>query len=172
MRQETQASPVYLDNQVLKVSQGPQEALDVQGLMAPEEREGTRVSEASLDLKVSLDPEGTLEFQVSQGRVLMGPGVRMVSQGVLEPKASLGRCLELAVEFLERTVCQECLETRASLGHLEDLEDLVLMDVLVFLVEKARVELMVVPVFLAFLDFQVILTVALLVHLDLLAAED
>lgn len=40
--------------QVLKVSQDSQEALDVQGLMGPKEREGTPASEASLGLQVTL----------------------------------------------------------------------------------------------------------------------
>lgn len=92
VRQETQAIPVSLDNQVLKVNQGCKGPLDVQGLMAPKEKEETPAPEACVDLKVSLDPEGTLVFQVSQGRVLMGPGVRTVSQAVLEPRASLERC--------------------------------------------------------------------------------
>lgn len=55
----------------------------------------------------------------------MGPGVRTVSQAVLEPRASLERCLELHLDFLDRTVYQEFLETRASREHLEDSESLV-----------------------------------------------
>lgn len=171
MRQETQAIPVSLDNQVLKVNQGSKGPLDVQGLMAPKEKEETPAPEACVDLKVSLDPEGTLVFQVSQGRVLTGPGVRTVSQAVLEPRASLERCLELHLDFLDRTVYQEFLETRASREHLEDPESLDLMDVLVLLVEKENAELTVFLVVLAFLGFQVTQLVAFLVHLALKVAR-
>lgn len=42
-------------------------------------------------LQASLDPEENLEFQVRLDRVLMEPEGKMVSQGVLELKASLVR---------------------------------------------------------------------------------
>lgn len=133
VRMENPDPPVFLDDQVLKVSQVSQEALDVQGLMVPKEREETRPLEASLDHKVSLDQEETLEFQVFQDKVLTESGERMVLQGVLEPKARLERYWEPHLELQDRTVFQESLETRASPGHQEGLDHLVLTGVLVFL---------------------------------------
>lgn len=86
---EHPVSPVYLDDQVLKVSQVSQEALDVQGLMVPKEKEEILALEASLDHKVSLDQEEILAVQVLQDRVSTEAGERTVLQGVLEAKASL-----------------------------------------------------------------------------------
>jgi len=86
---EHPVTPVYLDHQVLKVSQVSQEALDVQGLMVPKEKEETLALEASLGHKVSLDQEVILEVQVVQDPVSTEQGERMVLQGVLEPKVSL-----------------------------------------------------------------------------------
>lgn len=88
--------------------------------------------EANLDHKVSLDPEGTLEFPVGRHKVMTVAGGRMVSQGVREPKASLERCWEPHLELQEPTVFLEPLETRANLGLQEDLDHLVSVDVLVF----------------------------------------
>lgn len=132
-RKETPVFPVYLDDQVLKVGQDSQEALDVQGLMVPKEREETPVSEANLDHKVSLDPEEILELQVFQDNFLMEAGERMVLQGVLEPRASLEMYWELHLAPQDGMVYQEPLETRASLGRQEPLDYLVVMDVVVFL---------------------------------------
>lgn len=101
--------------------------------MVPKEREETPALEANLDHKVSLDPEGTLDFRVLRDRVSMEPGGRMVFQGVLEPRASLVRCWVRHLDLQDRTVYQESLETRASPGHQADLEHLVVMDVPVFL---------------------------------------
>lgn len=133
VRKETPVSPVYLDDQVLKVSQVCQEVLGVQGLTVPKEREETLVLEANLDHKVSLGPEGTLELQVFQDRVLMEAEARMEFQGVLEPRASLERSWEPHLVPQDRTVYQESLETRANPGRQEALDYLVVTDVSVFL---------------------------------------
>lgn len=71
-------------------------------------------------MQVSLDPEGTLEFQVFQDRVLTEAEGRMVAQGFLGPKASLERSWEPHLEHREGMVFLESLETRASQGHQED----------------------------------------------------
>lgn len=134
VRKEPPVTPVYLDDQLLKVSQVSQETLGVQGLTVPKEREETPVLEANLDHKVSLDPEGTLDFQVLQDRVLTEAGQRMVFQGVLEPRASLERYWEPHPADQDRTAYQESLETRASPGRQEDLDYLVVTDVSAFLV--------------------------------------
>lgn len=133
VRLETPVCLVYPDDQALKGNQVSQEVLDVQGSMVPKEREETPVLEANLDHKVSLDPEGTLESQVPLDRRMMAAGGRMVFQDVLEPKASLGRCWEPHLELQDGTGDLESLETRANLGHREDLDRLVSMLVLVFL---------------------------------------
>lgn len=133
VRTETPVSLVYPDDQVLKVWQVSQEALDVQALMVPKEREETLVLEANQDHKVSRDPEGTLEFQVFQDKVLMEAEGRMVFQGVLEPRASLERYWEPHLELQGRTVCQESLAIRASRGHQGDPDCPVVPDVMVFL---------------------------------------
>lgn len=133
VREETPVIPVYLDDQVSKGSQVPQENLDVQGMTVPKEREETPVSEAYPDHKVSLDPEGILDFQVNEHRNLMEPGGRMVLRGVLEPRASPEMYWEPHPAAQDGTVYQESLETRASPGRQEDLDHLVVMDVSVFL---------------------------------------
>lgn len=133
VREETPVSPVYPDDQVLKVSQVSQEALDVQGLTVPKEREETLVLEANLDHKAFRDPEGILDFQVYHHRALMEPGGRMALQGVPEPRASLEMYWEPHLVAQDRTVCQESLETRASPGRQEDLDHLAVMGVSVFL---------------------------------------
>lgn len=133
VRMDSPVCPAYPDDQALKGNQVSQEVLDVQGSMVPKEREETPVLEANLDHKVSLDPEGTLESQVPLDRCMMAAGGRMVFQGVLEPKASLGRCWEPHLELQDGTGDLDSLETRAKLGHREDLDRLVTMLVLVFL---------------------------------------
>lgn len=92
VRMETPVSLVSRDDQVLKVNQVSQEALDVQGSMGLKEREETLVLGDNLDLKVSQGPEEILEFQVPQEGRLMEAEARMESLGVLEPRASLERC--------------------------------------------------------------------------------
>lgn len=123
---------MYLDDQVLKVSQVPPEVLDVQGLTGPKGREEILVLEASLDNKVSRDPEGTLVFQVLRVRLLMAAGGRTASRGVPEPKASPERSWEPHPDPPDRTVSRESPETRASRGRREDLDCLVATDVTVF----------------------------------------
>lgn len=91
VRMETPARPVFPVDQALRVSQVSQEDLDVPGLMVPKERGEILVLEAGLDHKVFLDQEENLDFQVHLDRVLMAPGGKMVSPGVLEPKANLER---------------------------------------------------------------------------------
>lgn len=76
-------------------------------------------------MQVSLDPEGTPELQVLQDRFMTEAGGRMAFQGVLEPRASPERYWEPHLEVQDRTVYQESPETRASPGHLEDLDHLV-----------------------------------------------
>lgn len=71
--------------------------------------------------------------QVFQDRSLMVAGERMVLLGALEPKASLERSLGPHLDLQDKTVFPEYLETKASQGHREDLDHLVLMDALVFL---------------------------------------
>lgn len=132
VRMETLVFLVYPDDQALKVNQVSQEVLDVQDLMVPKEREETLVLEVNLDHKVSLDPEGMLELQVSQDRASMAAGGKTVFPGVLEAKASLGRCWEPHLELQDVMVYLESLETRVYLGQQEDLDHLVSMLVLVF----------------------------------------
>lgn len=133
VRMETPVSPVYLDDQVLKVSQVSQEAPAVKGFLAQKVKEEIPVLEANLVHKVSLDPEGMLVFQVVLDRVLMVPEGKMVLRGVLEPRASLETYWEPVLELQERTAYQESQGTRASLGHREDLDHLVAADVTAFL---------------------------------------
>lgn len=133
VRMETPVFLVYPDDQALKVNQVYLEVLDVQGLMVPKEREEILVLEVNLDHKVSLDPEGTLEVQVSQDRASTVAGGKTAFQGVPEPKGSLGKCWEPRPELPDRTAYLESLETRVYLGHREDLDHLVSMLVLVFL---------------------------------------
>lgn len=76
-------------------------------------------------MQASLDPEGTLDFQVLQDRVLTEAGGRMAFQGDLEARASPAKCWERHLDLQDRTAYQESLETRASPGHQEDLEHLV-----------------------------------------------
>lgn len=126
---ETPVTPVYQEDQVLKVSPVYQAVPDVPGLMEPKERGETLVLEANLDHKVFLDPEEILDFQVPQGSPLMGPGGRMEFLGGLEPKVSPEMFLEPHQEVQDETVCQGSLGTRASPGPLEDLDYQALMDV-------------------------------------------
>lgn len=133
VRKETPVFLVYLDDQVLKVSQVCQEVLDVQVLMGLKEREETPVLEANLAHKVSPDPEGTLEFQEFQDSFLTEAGGRMVFLGVLEARASLERCWEPHLVPQDRTVYQEVREIRASPERQEHLDYLAVMDVSVFL---------------------------------------
>lgn len=130
---ETLDTPVYLEHQVLKVSPVSQEDLHVQVLMGPKEKGGTLALEASLDHKVFLGPEGMLVLQVSQDRATMEAGGRMVSLDGQDQKASLEKCWELHQGVQDRMVFQGSLETRASQGHQEALDHLVLMVVLAFL---------------------------------------
>lgn len=73
-------------------------------------------------MQVSLDPEGTLDFQVFQDRVLTEAEGRMVFQGFLELRASPERSWEPHLEPRDRTVYVESLETRASQEHQEHLD--------------------------------------------------
>lgn len=123
---------MYLDDQVSKVSQVSQEALDVQGLTAPREIEETPVSEANLDHKVSPDPEGILVFPGLQDRLLMEAGGRVVSPGVLEQRACPERSWEPHLVPQDRTVYQESQETRVSRGRQEDLDYQVATDASAF----------------------------------------
>lgn len=133
MRTDSPVTPVHLDDQALKVSQVCPEDQDVQGSTVPKEREESPVSEVYLDHKVSPDPEETLEVQVSRDTATTEAGGRTVSRGVLEPKASPARSWEPHLVRQERTVYRDFLETKASLGHLEYLDHLVVMHALEFL---------------------------------------
>lgn len=92
VRMEILVSLVYPDDQVLKVSQVCQEALDVQGLMVPREKEEILVLVANLDLKVFQDLEVTPEFLVLRDGLLTAVGERMEFQGFQEVRVSLERC--------------------------------------------------------------------------------
>lgn len=133
VRMETPVSPVYLDDQVLKVSQVSQEAPDVKGFPVQKEKEEIPVLEANLAHKVSLDPEGIPVFQVVLDQVLMVLEGKMVLRGALEARASLETYWEPVLEARERTAYQESQGTRASPGHREDLDHLVAADVTAFL---------------------------------------
>lgn len=78
--------------------------------------------------------------QVFQDKVLMVAGEKMVFLGALEPKVSLERSSGPHLDLQDRTVFQEYLETRASQGHQEVLDHLVLMGAQVFLDRRGSVE--------------------------------
>lgn len=133
VKMETRVCRACLADQVIKASQVSLEVLDVLGLMELKEREESLGLEASLDLKVSLESEGSLAFQVSLEEVLTEAAGRTASLGVLEPKASLERCLEPRQELRGGTVYLAPQETRASPDPQGVLGPPVLMDVLAFL---------------------------------------
>lgn len=155
---------VYLEDQVQRVSLVSQEPLDVQGSMVPKEREETPALEDSQDHKVSPDPEENPESQVSQDRAWTEAGGRMVFLGGPEQRACLERCWEPRLGPPGQTVSQELLETRASLGHQEDQDHLVLTDVLVFLDGRESVGWMVFPVFPDSPDYLAVQQAAFQVH--------
>lgn len=134
VRSETLVSLGYLDGLALKVSQVSLEVQGVQGWMVEKEKGETLVLVASLDHKVSLDQEVTLELQEFQDRVLMVQVGRMVFQVFLEPRDSLERYWGPLLEILEGTVHLDSQEIRVYQGRQEPLDGLVAMAGSVFLV--------------------------------------
>lgn len=119
--------PVDLEDQATKVSLDAPEDPALQGSMDRREREETPDLEASLDLKVSPDPEEIQASPEAPEADSMEPKGRTVFQAAREPRASRERCLEPRRDLRDRTVYPESWETKACRGLLEDPDHPVVM---------------------------------------------
>lgn len=116
---------VDLEDQATKVSRDAPENRGVRGSTDPREREETPVLEASLDPKVSPDPEETRVSPEVPEADSTEPEGRTALPAARGPRASPERCWEPRRDPRDRTVYPDSRETRACRGLPEDPDHLV-----------------------------------------------